>query len=54
MKILVIGNGGREHTLVWKMNQSLKVSKIFVAPGNAGTHGIAENVNINQMTLTCY
>jgi len=46
MKVLVIGNGGREHTLVWKMNQSPKVSKIFVAPGNAGTHGIAENVNI--------
>ena len=44
MKVLVIGNGGREHTLVWKMKQSPKVSKIFVAPGNAGTSEIAEVV----------
>jgi len=46
MKILIIGNGGREHTLTWKINQSPKVSKIYVAPGNAGTATLAENVNI--------
>jgi len=47
MKILVIGNGGREHTLVWKISQSPLVEKIYCAPGNAGTHTLAENVPIN-------
>ena len=37
MKILVIGGGGREHALAWKLAQSSRVSKVFVAPGNAGT-----------------
>ena len=37
MKILVIGSGGREHALVWKLHQSSKVGKIYCAPGNAGT-----------------
>ncbi len=37
MKVLVIGNGGREHTLAWKLAQSPKVDKVYVAPGNAGT-----------------
>ena len=37
MKVLVIGGGGREHALAWKAAQSAKVSKVFVAPGNAGT-----------------
>jgi len=46
MNILVIGSGGREHALVWKIAQSPKVIKIFCAPGNAGTSQIAENVNI--------
>lgn len=46
MKILVIGSGGREHALVWKISQSPKVSKIYCAPGNAGTSEFAENVNI--------
>lgn len=46
MKVLVIGSGGRENALVWKIAQSKRVSKIFVAPGNAGTAKIAENVNI--------
>ena len=51
MKILLIGSGGREHTLAWKMAQSRKVEKIFVAPGNGGT-AIAdkcENINITDM-----
>ena len=46
MKILIVGGGGREHTLAWKIAQSPKVSKVFVAPGNAGTAAIAENFDI--------
>lgn len=46
MNILIIGAGGREHALAWKINQSNKCSDIFVAPGNAGTAQIATNVNI--------
>ena len=37
MKLLVIGSGGREHALAWKLAQSTRVSKVLVAPGNAGT-----------------
>ncbi|MBN2011838.1 phosphoribosylamine--glycine ligase [candidate division KSB1 bacterium] len=48
MKILVIGGGGREHTLVWKLNQSPNVDKIYCAPGNAGIAQIAECVNISD------
>jgi len=44
MRVLVVGGGGREHTLVWKLTQSPKVDKVYVAPGNAGTASIAENV----------
>jgi len=47
MTILLIGSGGREHALAWKMLQSYKCSKLFVAPGNAGTASIATNVNLN-------
>lgn len=46
MNILVIGNGGREHALVWKIAQSKKVSGIFCANGNPGTAEFAENVPI--------
>ncbi len=46
MKILVIGSGGREHALVWKLQQSPRVKKIFCAPGNAGTRKNATNVDI--------
>lgn len=46
MNILVIGSGGREHTLTWKLAQSKQCDKLYVAPGNAGTAEIAENVNI--------
>ncbi|WP_430964935.1 phosphoribosylamine--glycine ligase [Spongiimicrobium sp. 2-473A-2-J] len=44
MNILILGSGGREHTLAWKLAQSPKLNKLFVAPGNAGTAAIAENV----------
>ena len=46
MQILVIGSGGREHALCWKLSQSKQVSKIFCAPGNADTSTVAENVPI--------
>ncbi|HDK41245.1 MAG TPA: phosphoribosylamine--glycine ligase, partial [Nitrospirae bacterium] len=46
MKVLVIGSGGREHALVWKLNQSPKVDRIFCAPGNAGISEIAECISI--------
>jgi len=51
MKILIIGSGGREHTLAWKMNQSKKVKEIFIAPGNAGTKKIGNNVDIKPDDL---
>jgi len=47
MKVLVVGGGGREHTLVWKLNQSPKVTKVYCAPGNAGIAGEAEIVPID-------
>lgn len=46
MKVLVIGSGGREHAIVWKLKQSPKVTGIYCAPGNAGIDQIAERVNI--------
>ncbi|MEI8356693.1 MAG: phosphoribosylamine--glycine ligase N-terminal domain-containing protein, partial [Deltaproteobacteria bacterium] len=46
MKILVIGGGGREHALVWKIAQSPLVEKIYCAPGNPGIGQLAENVAI--------
>ena len=46
MKILLLGSGGREHALAWKISQSKKVSQLYIAPGNAGTASVGENVNI--------
>src|SRR5262247_1054537 len=46
MKVLVIGSGGREHALVWKLAQSPLLSRLYCAPGNAGTAEQAENVPI--------
>lgn len=46
MKILLLGNGGREHALAWKIAQSPKVSQLFIAPGNAGTMQVGKNVDI--------
>jgi phosphoribosylamine--glycine ligase len=51
LKILVIGGGGREHTLVWKIVQSPRVEKVFAAPGNAGTAAIAENLNLRPTDI---
>ncbi|WP_457575539.1 phosphoribosylamine--glycine ligase [Desulfomarina sp.] len=51
MKILVVGSGGREHALVWKIQQSRKVSKIYCAPGNAGISRIADCVDISATDI---
>ncbi len=49
MKVLVIGSGGREHTIIWKLSQSPKVDKIYAAPGNGGISELAECVAISVM-----
>ena len=49
MNILLLGSGGREHALSWKMLQSPLCDTLFVAPGNAGTAGIATNLAINPL-----
>lgn len=46
MKILLLGSGGREHAMAWKIAQSKKCDQLFIAPGNAGTTAVGENVNI--------
>ena len=51
MKILIIGSGGREHALAWKLKQSSGIDRIFCAPGNAGTAQLAENVAISVSDL---
>src|SRR6476661_8596736 len=51
MKVLVVGQGGREHALVWKLAQSPMVSKVFCAPGNAGTAIDGVNVDIGATNI---
>jgi phosphoribosylamine--glycine ligase len=51
LKILVVGGGGREHALVWKIVQSPKAHKVFVAPGNGGTAAIAENLDFRPTDI---
>ncbi len=51
MKLLIVGNGGREHTLAWKLSQSKKVEKIYTAPGNAGSLQLGENLDIKADDL---
>lgn len=46
MNILIIGSGGREHTLAWKLSQSNKCKNLYIAPGNAGTEKVAQNINV--------
>jgi phosphoribosylamine--glycine ligase len=51
MKVLVVGSGGREHSLCWKIAQSPLVKKVYAAPGNAGTASIAKNVDIGAANV---
>ena len=51
MKVLIVGSGGREHCLAWKISQSDLVDKIYCAPGNGGTSLIAENINITAVDI---
>lgn len=46
MRLLLLGSGGREHAMAWKIAQSSKIEKLYIAPGNAGTVNVGENVNI--------
>ena len=48
MQVLVIGQGGREHALAWKLSQSPKVTRVYCAPGNAGTARDATNVDLDS------
>ena len=45
MNVLILGSGGREHTLAWKIAQSEKLGKLFIAPGNAGTKDFGINIS---------
>ena len=47
MNVLILGSGGREHTLAWKISQSPLLSNVFIAPGNAGTAQVGNNLDIN-------
>ena len=52
MNVLIIGAGGREHALAWKISQSKNIGKIFIAPGNAGSAAIGQNLNISVNDFT--
>jgi phosphoribosylamine--glycine ligase len=49
MNVLILGSGGREHAIAWKIAQSNLLNKLFIAPGNAGTNEVGTNLNINQI-----
>ncbi|MCI0440165.1 MAG: phosphoribosylamine--glycine ligase, partial [Chloroflexi bacterium] len=51
MKVLVVGNGAREHAIAWKLAQSPRVDDLIVAPGNAGTAQLARNVPVSAADL---
>src|SRR5881227_3188674 len=51
MKVLVLGSGGREHALVWKLRQSARISKLYCAPGNGGISREAECVPVDQKSI---
>jgi phosphoribosylamine--glycine ligase len=52
LDVLIVGSGGREHALAWKLKQSPRIGKLYVAPGNGGTASIAENVAIDVMDFS--
>lgn len=49
--VLVVGGGGREHALAWKLRQSPKVDNLYVAPGNGGTRQLAQNIDIETTNI---
>ena len=51
MRVLLIGSGGREHAVAWKLVQSQKITKLIIAPGNAGTAELGENVPVKTEDL---
>ena len=51
MNILILGSGGREHALTWKLAQSKKVSRIFIGPGNAGTSASGTNLKLDPVNF---
>ncbi len=52
MNILLLGSGGREHALAWKIKQSKKLNKLYIAPGNAGTQSVGENIPLSPTDFT--
>jgi len=48
MNVLILGSGGREHAMAWKIAQSNLLTELFIAPGNAGTRDVGTNLDINQ------
>jgi len=51
MNLLILGSGGREHALAWKLLQSKKIDRLFIAPGNAGTAALGANINIDPCSF---
>src|SRR5574341_505904 len=51
MNVLVVGSGAREHALAWKLRQSARLGDLFVAPGNAGTAAVAQNLDLKAADL---
>ncbi|MEE9390660.1 MAG: phosphoribosylamine--glycine ligase, partial [Candidatus Aminicenantaceae bacterium] len=51
MKVLIVGSGGREHALAWKISQSKKVKELYCAPGNEGTKDIAKNLDMREKDI---
>ena len=54
LRVLLVGNGGREHALAWKLSQSPLVNHIFVCPGNGGTHGLAKTTNVSGISASSF
>ena len=52
MNVLLIGSGGREHAMAWKLSQSGRLSKLYIAPGNAGTKSVGTNVDLNPLDFS--
>lgn len=52
MKFLIIGSGGREHAIAWKLSESPQVTEIFISPGNGGTENVEKCTNIPAMNHT--